>query len=442
MNFFKSVFSDDPDPNPNPSPPQPSPSSSATTTGAWKFGDLIKTLSSKSESIIETYRRDLHEFGTGLKKEIEVAHGSVGHVIDELGTTVAKGTSQIISKSKDAIRAVDNQSDYSDQKRSGRFFSRLDAAVRDIQGDAGTYCDEPEDLQEFNEWKLGFSIDAKNEEMERLLKENEAMEGVYKSVVPKIVDHDVFWLRYYYKVSRLKKDEDDVRARIVKGMNKEEEDLSWEVDDDDDDNGNGNGNNTDGVEAKQEGSVGGGESVDERGRTRLNMEEVKSSGEEGLKTEKRENLLESKELGKRVDEFVEGSGSGGVWKVGSGDGGVKETIEEGNVDGVPKFEVDNAGSNKIDEKMVMERKKVDDVKSTDKNDGSKHLFHQEEEEEEELGWDEIEDLSSIDEKKITQSGSTSISKIDLRKRLSAAEEEEELSWDIEEDEEPAASAKA
>ncbi|RYR71828.1 hypothetical protein Ahy_A02g006045 isoform B [Arachis hypogaea] len=168
----------------------------------------------------------------------------------------------------------------------------------------------------------------------------------------------------------------------------------------------------------------------------------KSSGEEGLKTEKRENLLESKELGKRVDEFVEGSGSGGVWKVGSGDGGVKETIEEGNVDGVPKFEVDNAGSNKIDEKMVMERKKVDDVKSTDKNDGSKHLFHQEEEEEEELGWDEIEDLSSIDEKKITQSGSTSISKIDLRKRLSAAEEEEELSWDIEEDEEPAASAKA
>ncbi|MED6121440.1 hypothetical protein PIB30_030159 [Stylosanthes scabra] len=432
MNFFKSVFSDDPDPNPDPPPPQPSTSNATAATGAWNFGGLMKTLTSKSESIIETYRRDLQEFGTGLKKEIEVAHGSVGHVIDEFGTTVAKGTSQIISKSKDAILAVDHGSEYSDQKRSGRFLSRFDSAVRDVQGDPGTYCDEPEDLEEFNKWKLGFSIDAKREEMERLLKENEAMEGVYKSVVPKIVDHDVFWLRYYYKVYRLKKDEDGVRARIVMGMNKEEEDLSWEVDDDD----------YDGVEAKQKVIVGGVERVDERERKRLNVEEVKSSGEEGLKEERREHLLESKELGNRVDEFVEGPGFGGVRKVGGGDGGVKETIEEGNVDGVSKMEVDNAGS-KIDEKMIIERKKSDDVKSSDKNDGSKLLVHQEEEDEEELGWDEIEDLSSIDEKKITESGNTSISKVDLRRRLSATEEEEELSWDIEDDDdEPAASAKA
>ncbi|MED6198818.1 hypothetical protein PIB30_070077 [Stylosanthes scabra] len=431
MNFFKSVFSDDPDPIPDPPPPQPSSSSAAAAaavTGAWNFGGLMKTLTSKSESIIETYRRDLQEFGTGLKKEIEVAHGSVGHVIDEFGTTVAKGTSQIISKSKGAILAVDHESEYSDQKRSGRFLSRFDAAVRDVQGDPGTYCDEPEDLEEFNKWKLGFSIDAKREEMERLLKENEAMEGVYKSVVPKIVDSDVFWLRYYYKVYRLKKDEDDVRARIVMGMNKEEEDLSWEVDDDD----------YDGVEAKQKVIVGGVESVDERERKRLNVEEVKSSGEEGLKEGRRE-LLESKELGNRVDEV----GSGSVRKVGGGDGGVRETTEEGNVDGVSKLEVGIAGS-KIDEKMIIERKKGDDVKSSDKNDVSKLLVHQEEEEEEELGWDEIEDLSSIDEKKITESSSTSISKIDLRRRLSTAEKEEELSWDIEDDDddEPAAGAKA
>ena len=52
-------------------------------------------------------------------------------------------------------------------------------------------------------------------------------------------------------------------------------------------------------------------------------------------------------------------------------------------------------------------------------------------EEDDLGWDEIEDLSSIDEKKATHGGSPN--RADVRKRLSATEEEEDLSWDIEDD---------
>ena len=43
----------------------------------------------------------MQEFGTGLKKEVEVANGSIGHVIDELGTIVVKGTTQITSQGKD-----------------------------------------------------------------------------------------------------------------------------------------------------------------------------------------------------------------------------------------------------------------------------------------------------------------------------------------------------
>lgn len=39
--------------------------------GIWGFQTLVKSLASKSEGIIKTYRRDLEEFGTGLKKETE-----------------------------------------------------------------------------------------------------------------------------------------------------------------------------------------------------------------------------------------------------------------------------------------------------------------------------------------------------------------------------------
>jgi len=39
--------------------------------GIWGFQTLVKSLGSKSEGIIKTYRRDLGEFGTGLMKETE-----------------------------------------------------------------------------------------------------------------------------------------------------------------------------------------------------------------------------------------------------------------------------------------------------------------------------------------------------------------------------------
>ncbi|KAF4374700.1 hypothetical protein F8388_020221 [Cannabis sativa] len=129
----------------------------------------------KSESVIETYRRDLQEFSSGLKKEIEVAHGSLGtvsHAINELGNTILKGTTHIIS-----------------------------------QGDASTYCDELEDLDDYSKWKLGFVLEEKSEEIE----ENRAVDNIYKRVVP------------------------DMKRAFSR---EEEEELSWDVDDDDDDEGN------------------------------------------------------------------------------------------------------------------------------------------------------------------------------------------------------------
>ncbi|KAF2314910.1 hypothetical protein GH714_037151 [Hevea brasiliensis] len=171
----------------------------------WSFGGLIKTLSTKSESVIEIYRRDLKEFGSGLKKEIEVAHGSletVGHAIDEVGSSVLKNTVQIISQGKEAILAADHESDSSDnnneksitsqQSLNSKPYSRFDAQVRAIQGDASTYCEETQDLEDYKKWKLG----------------------------------------YYFKLYKLKQAE-DVRANLVKrAISTEEDDLSWEFDDD------------------------------------------------------------------------------------------------------------------------------------------------------------------------------------------------------------------
>jgi hypothetical protein len=183
---------------------------------------------------------------------------------------------------------------------------------------------------------------------------------------------------------------------------------------------------------------------------RLSVEEVKHSES---KEEKIDSSMQSNELGNEMDKSVEESQV--VEKaevVNESGGGNEERNEDAGVDKTSKPVVDGAASTnkdvsvgESDEKVIEVEKNAADVKSSSsKNNessvvGSQHI---ENEEEDDLGWDDIEDLSSIDDKKATQSQSQSgsISKDDLRKRLSTAEEDEDLSWDIEDDDDEPAKA--
>ena len=126
MDFFKSVFSEDPDPPQNDDAPEPNPDPipdpDSDSIAIWNFGGLIKTIASKSESVIQTYRRDIEEFGSGLKKETSVIREvasravmdfpasldagtsvaqesleSVGQAIDDIGSSVWKSIAEIIT---------------------------------------------------------------------------------------------------------------------------------------------------------------------------------------------------------------------------------------------------------------------------------------------------------------------------------------------------------
>ncbi|KAJ6430959.1 hypothetical protein OIU84_018465 [Salix udensis] len=135
MNFFKSVFADDTTPPDSPkslSPPNnptsedPNPT---TQNSTWSLGSLIQTLATKSESVMEIYKKDLEEFGSGLKKEtaiirdvasravhdlpssIEASAAVAQETIDGIGSTVWKSTAQIISQGKDSILAADHDHD-------------------------------------------------------------------------------------------------------------------------------------------------------------------------------------------------------------------------------------------------------------------------------------------------------------------------------------------
>ncbi|KAJ6904072.1 hypothetical protein NC651_021271 [Populus alba x Populus x berolinensis] len=379
MNFFKAVFADDP--TPPDSPKSPSPSSEnpnpdpPTQNSTWSFGSLIQTLATKSESVIEIYKKDLEEFGSGLKTGAAVAQQSlesVGQVIDDIGSTVWNSTAQIISHGKDSVFLADDHhrdlNDDSDASSStkrhhlGVKYSRFDAQVRALQCDLDTYCSEPGDKEDYEKWESeGFVFEDKNEEIKRLISENEVVNQIYYKVVPSKVDDQSFWSRYFYRLFKLKQAE-EARALLVKRAisGDEEEDLSWDFDDDDHEEEEGNGF----------------------------LSKCESN---------KESVIE-KEITERED--------GGVPLLRSPNKSMDTLEEKGG----------NGGSCKDSDVSIVSSQSL---------------------QEEDLGWDEIEYIGSNDESKVEAAENTAsagTSRVELNNRFGSAEEED-LRWDVEDEDE-------
>ncbi|KAI4317707.1 hypothetical protein L6164_025556 [Bauhinia variegata] len=436
MDFFKAAFSNEPPPSSDPQSREHAHNEEDSNT-AWSFGGLIKTIASKSESLIDNYRRDLEEFRSELKKETaiirEVASRavkdlpasldvgasvaqesleSVGQALDDIGSSVWKSTAQIISHGRDTLLNADSDSDSSDSNHkrdiakqqlssSTQRYSRFDVLVRALQSDVNTYLEEPEDLNNYNEWILGFELDKKEEELGDLIKENGGIEEIYEKVVPSKTDHESFWRRYYYKLHKLKQAE-DARAMLVKRAisGDEGEDLSWDFDDDDDDENGGY--------------------------------EHKGNPSSAALLKEKTSAHVARDSG-----AIEDSGTGEKdFKVENDGKSVAPESEIGNVASRASETVSDNGDKldgKYDEKAASEAKT--DNSGSCKDSDISVVSSQPSMPEEHLCWDEIEDIGSNDENKGGSSFGVT-SRIDLRKRLSAADQDEDLSWDIEDDDEP------
>ncbi|KAI3864205.1 hypothetical protein MKX03_010833 [Papaver bracteatum] len=462
MNFFKSLLLDEveessssdleSDQNPNSESPKSNPDQESQKRSdlddrqeeeeetdieenpgmGWNFGGLIKNIATKSESVLQTYKQDLSDFSSGLKMETsmlrEVASRvvkelpttfesgtsvatesleSVGQAIDDFGSSVWRGTAEIISQGKETLLSNSDFNENSSDNlqfssnpmnfaMSSKKYNRFEAQLYAIQTDLKTYCENPEDLEDFEGWKSGFVLGEKSEEIESLLNENEVMERIYTRIVPGEVDDGTFWYRYFYRVYKLKQIE-DARANLVKRAieGDEEEDLSWDVDDDD--------------------------------------EEV----DEGIKLPVVND--DSAENEKLTGNVIDGSGDGddleSTAEVAENKGLVVESTSD-NVSDEKKVVIEGSSElnnddlvEKVNEKLVIQGKSDTGGESGKDSDFSVVSSQPSlPDEEEDLSWDEIEDVGDSDEKKVSADGRTV-----LAKRLTVADDDEDLSWDIEDD---------
>ncbi|XP_057780331.1 uncharacterized protein LOC130998911 [Salvia miltiorrhiza] len=420
MNFFKSIILDDEEP-PKPesphesglesavNPPAEDQSPNGTDQGAdgdgWSFGSLIKTLATRSESVIETYSRDLKEFGSGLRKESEIIREAASRAVKELPASIEAGTSAAHGVLKSTAEIILQEPQFSDGEsetpeinrsvNSGRY-SRFEAQLSAIQSDLNTFCQEPDDLEEYEKWRSSFKLDEKSSEIEGLTGENGALDANFRKIVPNVVDHDTFWCRYFYRVDKLEQQE-KFRANLVKraiSVDEDDDELSWDVDDEEEKDGEkAKGLSDDGssVLGEKGGSLGGESQLEKEGGNAAVDDEVKK------------DVVEKDEA---VDERETETTSDRVARERSGE----------------RLKSDEIVKEKNDENVV-EKGEVTEVAKPEVKT-----------EEEDMGWDEIEDIGSDNEKKVSTSERPN--REELRKQLSAAEDDEDLSWDIEDDDEP------
>ncbi|XP_051125942.1 uncharacterized protein LOC127247899 [Andrographis paniculata] len=314
MDFFNSVFSD---PDQPPSPPDssiPSSSSSSAAAPSWQFGSTIfRTLASKSESLLDNYYKDFQEFSSGFAKETSVIREAasravhdlpgrlesgaaiaqesleaVGQAIDDVGSTV----SEIIGKDLNFanIRLIDPPRDGNSASGSGgdldrvskssgddyyvKPYNRLEAMIRSLQCDARTYCNEVVN-SDYSDWKTRFRVENMRDEITKLIEDNEngVIREIYNEVVPRKVDNETFWCRYFYKVDEVVKAE-EARLRIVKRAfsGDKEEELSWDVDDDE----NGQENEDDSIK----------NDVGEKGKASVSKSDIVADESRLISTEK------------------------------------------------------------------------------------------------------------------------------------------------------------
>ncbi|KAL6850473.1 hypothetical protein ACP4OV_021100 [Aristida adscensionis] len=393
----------------------------------WSLGGLVKTFATRSETMIGGYRRDLQDLGSGLRLETAALRAaaaraaavlpgaleagasaasdrleSVGQAVDDLGAAAAG----LLLHANEALRSAEADGEdgdgghrASDATASGaswraslpsKKYTRFEAQVLALRADPATFTEEPEDAEGFAKWRGSFSIDEMSKEIEGVLQESPGLESFVERLVPSVVDYETFWCRYFFAVDKLRQ-ADDVRTKLVsRAMSKEDdEELTWEVDDDEEDEEN-NGGSKEGANPtteKKEEQIG--EPVNH---------ELESSGKQEAVDEN--DQAEEKGVALTATKDGNGESSGEVSTPKSSDGpGREEKTEAGD-------------SSKESDFSVVSRPSV---------------------QEEDLSWEEIEDVGDQDEKKGASPQSSSTSKMeDIRKRLNSVEDDEDLSWDVDE----------
>lgn len=116
--------------------------------------------------------------------------------------------------------------------------TRFEKRIFELQANPDTYCEPAKDLNAFEQWSKSFVLDDNAESCIAVLDCHESIAELYERVVPRIVDEDTFWMRYFFARHVLEKEEERRKRLLERAENavaEGDDDDGWGDDDWDDD---------------------------------------------------------------------------------------------------------------------------------------------------------------------------------------------------------------
>jgi hypothetical protein len=152
---------------------------------------------------------------TDVALEVQETFEQVGEKIELLGQKMFVGAGKLIDQVKETTRDAIEETkeviketryafeakDSPKVPRRGRdeFALRMQA----IQRDSATYCDDPKSMKLFEHFSENFTIADHGQDIVTTLNSNNFMKELFARIVPTIVDEEIFWRRYFFKVYEL-----------------------------------------------------------------------------------------------------------------------------------------------------------------------------------------------------------------------------------------------
>lgn len=115
--------------------------------------------------------------------------------------------------------------------------TRFEALVMKMELNPDTYCSPPAETDAYAAWGVGFDLDMFEPRCVALLDRHSSVSDLYERVVPRVIDEDTFWKRFFFARHMLDVKEEQRISLLQRAVGGAEEDADaaagWDDDDDD-----------------------------------------------------------------------------------------------------------------------------------------------------------------------------------------------------------------
>ncbi|KAF2069950.1 hypothetical protein CYY_008727 [Polysphondylium violaceum] len=200
--------------------------------------NIVDTIKSKSDQMVNIYKEDLKEFSNSLLGDTSTVLSNqldnVKQYIPASATAVLEGLQENINNTT-SPRNSNTSSSTTTTSTSTSSPSLLGKSGL-LKSSLSFFTSEPGDIQEFELWCRDFGdIESHSLEINTILSGDEAIKSLYLQYVPSKTSHQQFWLKYFYKQYKSRKEEE--RRKLIFEQVSKDEEIGWDDDEYEDEDG-------------------------------------------------------------------------------------------------------------------------------------------------------------------------------------------------------------